>query len=291
MRPATRWIDQSLIVRDRPLPSYAVLMPLAPWESPEILRDALVSLAHQTWPASQVVISCDGPPPPLLKAELLNALLPIEIIIGPGGEGVGPVLARGLIQCSYDMVVRADADDISLPERCALQVSWMARHPEVKILGGVINEYVENRDQPVAQRLVPIGSERISRNSRFRNPLNHPSVIMRRRIVMGVGSYRSRPGFEDYDLWLRILAAHGSSALANIPKVLVLARVGQAHLARRHGIYYALMEQRFFLACAYDRLLPWTSVVIALLVRLPLRLLPSLILYRVMQRATRRKPA
>ena len=45
--------------------AYAVLMPLAPWEAPEILAKALESLQRQTLPPKQVVISCDGTPPPL----------------------------------------------------------------------------------------------------------------------------------------------------------------------------------------------------------------------------------
>lgn len=264
-------------------------MPLAPWESPEILREALMSLAHQTWPASQVVVSCDGAPPPPLRAELMNASLPVELVMGPGGEGVGPVLARGLDQCRFDLVVRADADDISLPDRCALQAAWMLYHPEVMVLGGVINEFVDSWERPVARRLVPVGSELIARVAHSRNPINHPSVMFRRRAVMQIGNYRSMEGFEDYDLWLRILASYGGSALANIPEILVFARVGRAHLSRRHGFRYALRELLFFFASGRDRLLPWSSVVLAVVVRLPLRLLPSFLLAWAMKRGTRQR--
>lgn len=271
------------------LPPYSVLMPLAPWEAPQILNEALMSLAKQTLAAYEVVMSCDGPPPTVLKTVIQGTRLPIRLVMGPGNEGVGPVLARGLRECRQDLVVRADADDISLPHRCATQVSWMARHPLTIVLGSVISEFHDSPALPDSKRIVPIESERIAIEAQSRNPLNHPSVIFRRQAILDVGNYRSRPGFEDYDLWLRVLTRHGSVALANLPESLVLARVGQAHLARRHGYRYAVSEGRFFWSCGKEGLLSWGSVLQALAVRLPLRMLPKASLVWVMQAATRQK--
>jgi hypothetical protein len=220
----------------------------------------------------------------------MNTSLSLELVVGPGCEGVGPVLARGLEKCRYELVVRADSDDVSLAERCAVQVAWMNQHPRVKASSALINEFDQRWDQPVAQRAVPIGSKRIYFESRFRNPLNHPAVVIRRSAVIEVGNYRDRQGFEDYDLWLRLQIAYGMGALANLPQVLVLARVGRAHLARRHGFGYLVKELSFFYYCGRDRLLPWASFVVALISRLPLRLLPSIVLGKVMMRVVRRKP-
>lgn len=285
---------------------YAVLMPLAPWEHPSILRQALRSLEIQSWPPHEVIVSCDGSPPPALRSVLGQAILPIQLVLGPGGEGVGPVLARGLVHCRQDFIVRADADDLSRPERCATQLGWMKSHPHVVALGCVIDEFLSFPEGPrdsqhdtsidhlqvqlpiVSSRWVPESSEEISRLASTRNPLNHPSVVFRRPEVLAVGNYRSRPGFEDYDLWLRILAAYGARALANLPQSLVLARVGEAHLQRRHGVAYALSEYQFFWACGREGLLPWRAVVRDLLIRIPLRLLPTKLLAVVMQALTRR---
>jgi len=271
------------------LPPYSVLMPLAPWEAPQILNEALMSLAKQSLAVHEVVMSCDGPPPAALRSVIEGAGLPIRLVMGPGNEGVGPVLARGLRECHQDLVVRADADDISLPHRCATQVSWMARHPLTMVLGSVISEFRDTPALLVNKRIVPVESERIAVEARSRNPVNHPSVIFRRQAMLDIGNYRSRPGFEDYDLWLRVLKRHGSFALANLPESLVFARVGQAHLARRHGYRYALSEGRFFWSCGKEGLLSWGSVLKALAVRLPLRILPKASLAWVMEAATRQK--
>lgn len=249
---------------------------------------ALASLESQTLPPAQVVVSCDGSPPEPLMKLLADDSLPLELLIGPGSEGVGPVLARGLAHCRYELVVRVDADDISQPERCAIQVVWMHQHPEVSVMGSAITEFVDNPDQPISQRWVPVDGVSIARTAYSRNPLNHPSVILRRSAVLAVGNYRPVAGFEDYDLWLRLLAARGSEAFANLNQPLVSARVGAAHLRRRHGLRYALAEARFFYSCGRQALLPWRCVVRVLLLRFPLRLLPSSLLAVVMSFATRK---
>ena len=100
---------------------YSASMPLAPWESPAVVAEALESLRCQTLPPDQVVVSCDGTPPAPLLCCLEAADMPI-MLLGPGSEGVGPVLARGLLHCREEPALRVDADDLSLPERAARQV-------------------------------------------------------------------------------------------------------------------------------------------------------------------------
>jgi hypothetical protein len=273
------------------LAPYSVLMPLAPWEPVEIVAQALESLDAQTWPASQVVVSCDGAPPAPLQSLLKAVDLPIEIVVGPGGEGVGPVLARGLLQCREELVLRADADDLSVPERAALQVSWMQNNTHVLVTGTPINEFEVSADQPLMQRWVPLRPDAIARVALTRNPLNHPSVILRRSAVLAAGNYSNVPGFEDYELWLRLLAIYGSQALANIPLTLVLVRVGLAHLGRRHGRSYAMAELKFLLRCGFNRLLPWACVARLVVCRLPLRLVPAVVLSWAMERVTRHRIA
>jgi hypothetical protein len=267
-------------------PCYAVLMPLAPWEPPAHLQEALHSLEWQELPPAQVVVSCDGEPPADLACVLQRSQLPLECVIGPGHEGVGPVLARGLLACRHDLVVRADADDFSLPERCSIQVAWMQRHLNVQALSSWIEEFTAENQHGLC-RWVPCDQAEVVRCAKRRNPLNHPAVILRRQAVLAVGNYRSKPGFEDYDLWLRLLNHWGSSCLANLPRPLVRARVGRAHLVRRHGWRYARAEGLFFISAAGEDLISWPDALLALALRIPLRLLPANLLAQVMRLFTR----
>jgi len=260
-------------------------MPLAPWEPVEMVAEALASLRRQTWLPDQVVVSCDGPPPPPLRECLLESGLPVRLVPGRGGEGVGPVLARGLLACRHEIVIRVDADDLSVPMRCQRQVRLMRDAPWLAGLSSPIAEFENDPASPCGLRRVPCGEEQVRRFSGWRNPLNHPSAVIRRSRVLAVGNYRSKPGFEDYDLWLRLLVA--GDRLDNEPVVEVMARVGPAHLQRRHGARYANKELRFLLACGREGLMPWPRVLLLVPLRLPLRLLPPGMLRWVTQRLLR----
>jgi hypothetical protein len=255
------------------LPGSSVLMPLAPWEPPDQVAAALESLARQSLPCAQLVVSGDGNLPAALEAVLAASGLPVERLSGPGGEGVGPVLQRGLLACRQELVVRADSDDLCLPERCAQQVAAMVARPQLAAMSAPILEFIEDPRHLYSVRTVPAGTTALRRRSRWRNPLNHPAAILRRRPVLAAGGYRDRPGFEDYDLWLRLLQA--GAELDNLPQPLVLVRVGPHHLARRRGLAYAAKEWRFLLACGRQGSLSWPRLLLLALLRIPVRLVPA----------------
>jgi len=268
--------------------AYSVLMPLAPWEPPSQVAAALTSLKLQTLPPAQVVISCDGVPPAALFAILNDCALPIELVMGPGREGVGLVLARGLLCCAHELVVRADADDLSLPERCAIQVQTMLVRPDLVALSTPILEFIGSPERPCHMRDAPSGEGALRRRSRWSNPLNHPAVIFRRQDILAVGNYRDYPGFEDYDLWLRLLRQ--GSPLDNLDQPLVLARVGDDHLARRRGPAYVRKEWRFLFGCGRTGTLSWPRVALLLSLRTPIRLMPADLQKRLTQRLLRLRP-
>lgn len=273
------------------LTSYEFLMPLAPWERPDVLAAALDSLSNQQLSPQRLIVSVDGPLPATLHSVIKDHWpLPIQLVCGQGSDGVGIVLARGLAECRCELILRADSDDLSLPDRAARQLAWMAAHPEVMAGSSWINEFIETPKQIVACRFVPTG-RRVQSWSCWRNPLNHPAVVLRRSAVLAIGGYRNKHGFEDYDLWLRLLHQYGPLAIDNIPEALVLARVGEAHLDRRRGFHYAKAEARFFLCCAREKSISWPQALLVLLLRIPLRLLPRCALKQLMQKLRRGETA
>jgi hypothetical protein len=187
------------------------------------------------------------------------------------------------------VVLRADADDLSLPNRAQRQMEAMTARPHVVAMSCPLLEFENDPTRSLRIRAVPTESKAILALSRWRNPLNHPAVAMRRRVILAVGNYRNCPGFEDYDLWLRVLSRFGAGALANLASPLVLARIGPDHLSRRRGWTYACAEARFFFKVAWEGLIPLWQAVILLLLRLPLRLLPGTILELMMTGLTRHR--
>jgi glycosyltransferase involved in cell wall biosynthesis len=265
--------------------AYDLLLPLAPWADPAELKACLSSIGAQTLAPAQIVVTVDGPLPEPLRAALASAAMPLRVIEAPCWRGLGPVLADGLRQCRAPIVIRIDADDLSLPERCATQVAYLREHPEVAVVGSQLGEFQETSHQLLGTRTVPLSPGEVRRFALWRNPLNHPTVALRRREVQAAGNYGDHPGFEDWELWLRLL--HHGATIANLPETLVMARVGPEHLARRQGPKYALREIRFLLHCLRRRLLPVPQVLLLLLLRPPLRLIPKPVLQLVILRGLR----
>jgi len=259
--------------------AYEWLMPLAPWESPSRLQGALESLYRQTWPAERLVVSVDGLLPNTLAEVLQAAQLPVLLLESPAWQGTGPTLAAGLSACRCQWVLRADADDRSEPQRAERQLRHLQQHPHLTVLGGQLTELYAAKGK-ATQRRVPVTPERVQAMIRWRNPINHPTVALKREAVLSAGSYRSMLGFEDWDLWLRL--SREGAVLANLPDALVTAEIGKAHLARRHGMTYAKREAHFLLRCGGEALLPPWRVAVLMLLRLPWRLLPARVLAGLM---------
>lgn len=112
--------------------------------------------------------------------------------------------ACSLAQGKYIAIM--DADDVSLPERLALEVEYMEIHPEVGVLGGS-TECINAAGKLLATRIhdVPIEHHEIKSALAVRCPFCQASVLIHREAFNTVGGYREVfVQAEDYDLWLRI---------------------------------------------------------------------------------------
>ena len=252
----------------------SVLMSVYHRESPEILRQSLASLAAQTVQADEVVIVKDGP----LGAEL-DAVIgahcgsaPIVTVELERQMGLGPALHAGLKRCRGDLVARMDSDDICLRDRFQKQLAFMQRNPDADVVGGAIAEFHNDPTKIASIRRMPSSADLLGEIARRRNPLNHMTVVFRKASVLAAGSYQSCPGFEDYDLWARVLMRGGR--LYNLNDVLVYVRCGNGMQQRRDGFRYlrqeALLQHRFLKTGFLSK----PQFVLNLIVRAPVRLAP-----------------
>jgi hypothetical protein len=124
-----------------------------------------------------------------------------------------------------------DADDISVPNRCEKQLERFAKNSALTVLGGYIEEFDQDPDQPFAIRSVPDTNDQIRHFARRRQPFNNMTVMYRRSAVLDVGGYRPLRRNEDYDLYVRLL--HKGYYAENLPFTVVKARVDQHACQRR----------------------------------------------------------
>ena len=227
----------------------SVLLSVYQKDSPEFLRQALESLAEQTVQADEVLIVKDGPVGAELEGVIdsCSAKLPMVTVQLESNVGLGPALYAGLGRCRGELVARMDSDDICVPERFEKQLAFLEQNAGADVVGGAIAEFHNDCGEIGSIRRMPCSAEALAKAARWRNPLNHVTVMFRRDSVLAAGSYRACPGFEDYDLWARMLMRGGR--LHNLQDVLVYVRCGNGMQQRRGGFPYmqeeAALQHRF----------------------------------------------
>ena len=234
---------------------FSVLLAVYAGDDPEHLGRSLRSVAEeQTRPPAEVVVVRDGPVGPDLEDALGDAAslsaVPLVRVDRQHNEGLGRALDAGLARCRFDIVARQDADDISLPERFAVQLPLI--ESGVDLVGSALLEFGEDEHDILGRRTPPTDESEIRRQARFKDPFNHPTVVYRRAAVQAVGGYEHLPLMEDYWLFMRMLES-GVRA-ANVAEALVLYRVGAGAYARRGGrelLRSELELQRRMLAGGY----------------------------------------
>ncbi|WHS51156.1 glycosyltransferase [Rothia sp. SD9660Na] len=218
-------------------PKFSVLMSVYAGDQPEHLRLALASNTEgQTLRPNQLVLVQDGP----VSAELSQIIadfeeqssLPVTVVRLAENYGLAAALHEGLTYCDYDIVARADSDDVSAPDRFAQQVPLLAAG-QYDVLGSAMYEFTDDPARPESERKAVTGARAIREMLPKRNPMLHPTVVFRKSAVEAVGSYVEVPGAEDYWLWARMSRA--GFVLGNLSQPLVSYRVATAY-TRRGGI-------------------------------------------------------
>lgn len=228
--------------------AYSVLMSVYSKESPENLRESMMSIFYQSHATNDFVLICDGP----LTAELDEVIDEMQDLFGDilvvhrleKNEGLGKALNDGLLLCKNEIVIRMDSDDISAENRCKMQIAFLERHPDIDILSGTVEEFFKSKDNVLGKRELPSGHEAICAFSKKRNPFNHPAVAFRKSAILAVGSYdETFHLFEDYYLWIRMLMKGFRGH--NINRTLVYMRTPPDMYKRRGGFPYAGDMLRF----------------------------------------------
>lgn len=224
------------------LGGFTVLMALYGGDRADLFESAVQSVCRNTLAPNQFLIVIDGPIPDSLKASvktLKESYSSIQFIYLPENKGLANALNVGLGLVNFEWVVRADADDINLPERFATLAQVCADNPEVQLIGSAILE-VNEQAEPLAIRELPCSEIAIRRFAKARNPFNHMTVAYRRKAALDCGGYPHIFLKEDYGLWCLFLAKN--YPVMNIKVVLVHASAGMSMFKRRGGWHYARSE-------------------------------------------------
>ena len=269
---------------------FSVLIPVYHKDNPVFFEAALNSVyGAQSSKPNEIVLVVDGPIGDPLDTVVKNwqFLYPdiITVVYLDKNLGLGQALAIGLQKCKYDLVARMDSDDLARGDRFRVQLRAFEIDPNLAICGSNVAEFIDDPLKVTGLRKVPENMEDIVPFARRRNPINHPSVMFKRQIILNVGGYLPMPYFEDYFLWIRCIV--GGYSLLNIQENLVSMRAGPGQLERRAGIQYVRHELVFFKELRVLKFLSVKDLIKVVPIRVGSRLVPKTILkiiYRLLRK-------
>lgn len=222
----------------------AVIMSIYKNDVMRYVKMAVESILAQTYKNFDFYIQYDGP----IRAEVngyLSGLSDKRVKIYKRDKNRG--LAQSLndllsivLSLDYEYIARMDADDISMLDRFDKQIAYLNIHKDIDCLGGAINEIDENSEDRGKITRYPCEPDETLHFFRKRNPVAHPTVMMRRTIFEKAGSYYPMEFVRNEDTMLWYKAYMGGAKIANLPDVLLNFRMTDAMFTqRRNGKAFA----------------------------------------------------
>jgi glycosyltransferase involved in cell wall biosynthesis len=203
----------------------SVLLPYR--DATSTLAAAVASVLADLGPTDECVLVDDGSSDGSDRCAKEIAATDERVVrVTSGGIGVAGALEHGRRACRGDFIARMDADDVSLPGRFAAQRRVLERDASLAVVATQIELF--GSPGPGIQRYVAWQNGLVSAVDHahaifVEAPVCHPSTMLRREALDAVGGFHDGPFAEDYDLWLRLVAA--GWGIAKIPRVLFRWRI------------------------------------------------------------------
>jgi glycosyltransferase involved in cell wall biosynthesis len=204
-------------------PPVSVLLPCH--DAAAYLPDTIESLQAQSFQRFEVIAVDDGSTDD--TAKLLAAWAgsdPRVRVFTQAHGGIVAALQRAVDEARGEILVRMDADDIAYSSRIEKQVGLLTEQPEIGACGTLIRYFPRDVLQGGAQRYEQwinraLTHDEIVREMFVECPIAHPTMAVRRDVLLQAGGYRDNGWPEDYDLVFR-LWLHGVR-FAKVPEVLL----------------------------------------------------------------------
>ncbi|MCP9930389.1 glycosyltransferase family 2 protein [Cyanobium sp. AMD-g] len=203
-----------------PSPRVSVVLPV--YNGLPYLHAAISSILSQSFSDFELIVIDDGSVDG--SASALEEFDDQRLrFLRQDNQGLARTLNHGISLARGIYVARQDQDDLSHPDRLALQVAHMEAHQECVLVGSWAQIMEVDRLVDRFHRH-PLDESTLRYQLLFNNPFVHSSVLLRRSAFEQVGGYTTDPARqppEDYELWSR-LSRIGS--VANLGRVLLVYR-------------------------------------------------------------------
>lgn len=207
-------------------PIVSVVLPV--FNAQKYLRACIDSILAQTLTNLELIVLNDGSTDSSEEIVLGYKDERIRYVKNEKNLGLIETLNKGLKLATGKYIARMDADDVSLKERFERQVEYLDKNPSYGLLG---TWFQQLRLSQKTLKKTLTGSDILKAELLFRSAFAHPSVMVRRSIIVDHDlSYDAVfPHAEDYELWTRIAEV---TAVDNLPDALLLYRIHEKQVSR-----------------------------------------------------------
>lgn len=231
-------------------PPFSVLLSVYVKENAGFLDEALDSIEEQTVLPKEIILVKDGK----LTKKLENVInkhkncgnINYVIVTLSKNKGLAQALQYGTSYVTTNWIARMDSDDYSVPDRFEKQLNTIVKNPSLAIVGGQVAEFSGSITNIIGYRRVPLEKNLIYDFLKWRNPFNHPTVMINKTSLSSVGGYQPFGNLEDYYLWSRMVA--NKLPMVNLDDILTYMRVDDGMYSRRgkfNNIQYFYKLRKF----------------------------------------------
>jgi glycosyltransferase involved in cell wall biosynthesis len=231
------------------------------------IKRALESLQKQKVKPKQIVVIFDGFYPEYLELYVVNFFNyyvgknNLIIIKNSTNKGISFSYNLAIKKCKHDLIAIQDSDDESTPNRFKLQLQYFKNRKKLSVLGGSVLEIFNTKK---VVKKMPLTYNLIKNYIFLKNPINHPTVMFKKKDLLSSGMYRECRRMEDYYLWVNLISR--GLFIENMSDILVKSYIDESFMKRRSSIMVInseIMVQKLLLN-KFKKYIPLSFIIIPL---------------------------
>jgi glycosyltransferase involved in cell wall biosynthesis len=201
--------------------SVSVIM--AAFNAEPFIEAAVRSVLGQTYPIRELIVVNDGSTDGTLERLKAIAVTDSRLrVLSQANQGFSAARNAALREATGEWIAVADADDVQLPHRLAVQMTALEQDPMVTVCGAGIEIWDGGAGAGSPRTLAPF-DDSIRALMPFESPLFDPTVVYRASLLPAdrVVYDRTFRMAADYDLWSRLAP---KARFRNLPDIVTRYR-------------------------------------------------------------------
>ncbi len=191
------------------MPEQKVSIIFPVYNSEKYLSESLESVFNQTISDFELIIindnSTDNSLNIIKKKEKKYSNFQIKIIHNKSNIGLTKSLNKAFKISKGEFIARMDSDDIASSDRLEKQLNFLKKHPDVGLVGSNSIFIDENKKQ-IAYTDHPLSDNDIRAHFFFHNPINHPSILFRKKLFKSKPYSSEYKTTQDYNLYFCLMS-------------------------------------------------------------------------------------